>query len=180
MGKHLTPLDVNGTTIHNQSREMYSLNDLWEASGGSNRHRPSHWLKLKHPKEVIKELENENPNAGIPAIKPVQIIAGKYGGRSESYALLTETQAYFLLMLSRNLSPEGGAMKSIALTREGTSFLADSRMLSDRLKIAHHQVYRTILKYEADIRDLEDGRILRFESEKIISGRDARALRRRR
>lgn len=57
------------------SEGRFCLNDLYRASGGEAKHRPSLWAENKQTKELISCAETE---AGIPAL--VSIHGGKAHG----------------------------------------------------------------------------------------------------
>lgn len=52
--------------IRRDSAGRYSLNDLYRASGGANRHRPSLWLANRQTREIVALLVNEISGREIP------------------------------------------------------------------------------------------------------------------
>ena len=52
---------------------LYSLSDLHVASGNARKHQPSNFIRLDTTKELVAEIEQDNPN-------PVKIIRGTQGG----------------------------------------------------------------------------------------------------
>lgn len=71
----MNPLIIGNTQIRRDVAGRYCLNDLHQASGGNNRHRPSLWLSNKQTKELVAELEAGIPAsvAGIPATEAVSV-----------------------------------------------------------------------------------------------------------
>lgn len=80
----MTALTIAHLTIHQDEHGRYSLNDLYKAAGGENRHRPSLWMANKQTKELVAELELE---AGIPA-QDANRSGPEFGLRSEQEFLL--------------------------------------------------------------------------------------------
>ncbi len=70
----MSNLTILKTAIR-QSDNLYSLNDLHQASGGLDKHAPFRFARLDTTKELAKEIENEN--AQICAIKTTR---GTQGG----------------------------------------------------------------------------------------------------
>ncbi|WP_288061348.1 P22AR C-terminal domain-containing protein [Rodentibacter caecimuris] len=70
---NLTILNTSIRTLDN----LYALNDLHSLSGGAEKHRPSHFLRLDQTKDLISAIESENSNVQICTFK---IIRGSQGG----------------------------------------------------------------------------------------------------
>jgi len=57
---------VADTSIHQDARGRFSLNDLHRASGGAKRNGPAYFLARAETKALVAEIDQEN--TGIPAI----------------------------------------------------------------------------------------------------------------
>ncbi|MBI5561298.1 MAG: KilA-N domain-containing protein [Deltaproteobacteria bacterium] len=68
----MNELTVVGISIRQDEQGRYSLVDLYKASGGNNRHRPSLWLHNRQAKALIEELNKGENKAGIPAYSTTQ------------------------------------------------------------------------------------------------------------
>lgn len=77
---------VADTYVRQDEQGRYSLNDLHQAAGGENRHRPSLWAENKQTQDLIAELEN---GAGIPAR-----VANQRGEKQGTYVALELVYAY--------------------------------------------------------------------------------------
>lgn len=70
------PLILEDTYVRQDEQGRFSLNDLHQAAGGEQRHRPNYWLETKQTQDLIAELGNSwnsmssgTSIAGIPAIE---------------------------------------------------------------------------------------------------------------
>ena len=82
----MNELMVAGTEIRKDEQGRYCLNDLYRASGGANRHRPSLWLRHKQTQELISEIEKPgHEKARISAYSTTQN-AGAYVVKELVYA----------------------------------------------------------------------------------------------
>lgn len=66
---------IDTITIRQNSEGRFCLNDLYQAAGGENRHRPSLWIANEQTTQLIRTVESE---AGIPAL--VSLHGGKTPG----------------------------------------------------------------------------------------------------
>jgi hypothetical protein len=55
----MNPIQIHHVTIRQDSEGRYCLNDLYKASGGEKRNRPSYWLKNNQTTVLISELISE-------------------------------------------------------------------------------------------------------------------------
>ena len=52
------PLILEDTYVRQDEQGRFSLNDLHQAAGGEQRHRPNYWLETKQTQDLIAELGN--------------------------------------------------------------------------------------------------------------------------
>lgn len=78
-----------------QNDGLYSLTDLWKASGSDESQRPQKWLRLPKTKEFIEFIKKNSKLEKIPYLKKVR---GKYGGTFAHWQLA--------LAYAKYLSPE--------------------------------------------------------------------------
>ncbi|MFD1806191.1 KilA-N domain-containing protein [Pasteurella oralis] len=106
----------NLTILNNSIRtlnDLYSLTDLHRLSGGEEKHRPSHFLRLDQTKELITVINNENSNVQICTFK---IIRGSQGGTYAceelvlSYAMWISPK-FHLIVLRAFLAMHRGEVK---------------------------------------------------------------------
>ncbi|MGZ3767382.1 MAG: KilA-N domain-containing protein [Mucilaginibacter sp.] len=96
-------LNISNTTIRQDLEGRYCLNNLHQASGGEQKHRPKYFLDIQQTKDLIVEIDNYD--AGIPAskilegeitpskINAISIIQGK-GKQQGTYAVKELVYAY--------------------------------------------------------------------------------------
>ena len=74
-------LVISNTTISQDAKGRYNLNDLHRASGGADKHKPSHFMGNQQTKDLIAELLSDG---GIP---PSDI---KKGGKTQGTFVVKE------------------------------------------------------------------------------------------
>lgn len=94
-----TSIHIGDIVIHQSENGLYSLHDLWKASGGETKHGYKAWFKTKQPDVLITELSNGGE------IAPFKIsIKGKYGGvyvckeLAYAYAMWLSPKFYLLVI----------------------------------------------------------------------------------
>lgn len=68
----MSNLAILNTSIRSYEN-LFSLNDLHQASGNLTKHKPAFFLRIDMTKDLIAEIENETPNA-------LKVIRGAQGG----------------------------------------------------------------------------------------------------
>ena len=105
----MTALILANTQIRQDAAGRFCLNDLHQASGGANKHRPSLWMDNRQTQALIAEIEAETAAdvAGIPATVPaVETISdgfakGTYAVKELVYAYAMWISAAFHLHVIR-------------------------------------------------------------------------------
>jgi len=69
-------ISISGISIHQDSNERYSLNDLHKAAGFEDRHKPVLWLRSEQANELIEEIKKVQ----ICTFSPVETKRGCKGG----------------------------------------------------------------------------------------------------
>ena len=68
----MSNLAILNTSIRSYEN-LFSLNDLHQASGNLTKHKPAFFLRIDMTKDLIAEIEKETPNA-------LKVIRGAQGG----------------------------------------------------------------------------------------------------
>ena len=101
------PLILEDTYVRQDEQGRFSLNDLHQAAGGEQRHRPNYWLETKQTQDLIAELGNSwnsmssgTSIAGIPAIE-AKTKVGTFVARELVYAYAMWISPAFHLQVIR-------------------------------------------------------------------------------
>lgn len=70
----MSNLAILNTSIRSYEN-LFSLNDLHQASGGEDKHRPTRFVRLDQTKELITEIQKDDPNSTA-----LKVIRGTHGG----------------------------------------------------------------------------------------------------
>lgn len=88
----MNPLMIANTQIRCDAAGRYCLNDLHQASGGAGRHKPDNWLRSQQARELIEEVESEQPFLESEKREPVVVLQG--GFVQGTYAVKELVYAY--------------------------------------------------------------------------------------
>lgn len=132
----MSALVIANTQIRQDAAGRYCLNDLHQASGSANRHRPSLWLQNKQAQDLIAEIEAEVPaaEAGIPATVAVATVndgfaKGTYAAKELVYAYAMWISAAFHLHVIRAYD----ALVSQRVAEVSTPLLSQPQHRADQL-----------------------------------------------
>lgn len=73
-------LNISNISISQDEMGRYCLNDLHQASGGDQKHRPKYWLENQQTKELIDLLNSAISEGGIPPSEQNQTLQTIKGG----------------------------------------------------------------------------------------------------
>ena len=143
----MSNLTILKTAIR-QSDNLYSLNDLHQASGGLDKHAPFRFARLDTTKELAKEIENEN--AQICAIKTTRGTQGGTYACEElvlSYAMWISPKFHLIVLRAfLNLHKNQTALLPSTITPE------QQQAIQSAVQQAHH---RTGLHWQEIYRQLK-------------------------
>lgn len=96
----MSAITIGSITIRQDDEGRYCLNDLYQASGGANRHRPSLWFRSDRAKALIRALDAEENKARIRAYSSTQK-SGAFVVKELVYAYATWVSPDFELRVYR-------------------------------------------------------------------------------
>ena len=96
-------ITIGTITIHQSENGLYSLADLWNASGKESRHNPNKWLENFATQKLITELGEEFSSTLIRVLEKIH--GGKYKGtyvcKELVYSYAMWVSAKFTLLVIR-------------------------------------------------------------------------------
>lgn len=100
----MTALIIANTQIRQDQNGRYCLNDLHQASGAEERHKPANWLRLDQTTELIDELRGRGQVSdlrleGAHGGDPVEVIHGGFG--RGTYAVKELVYSYAMWISAR-------------------------------------------------------------------------------
>lgn len=94
-----TQIQISNVTIRQNDNQLFNLNDLHKASGGSETHRPTFWLRNQQAQELIAEIEAEGKTAFTTSQGGKN--RGTFVCKELVYAYATWISAKFFLLVIR-------------------------------------------------------------------------------
>lgn len=126
-------LTISNSTI-GMKDGLYSLNDLHQASGGKNKHRPTFFLRLENTKALIEEIKTENSRcADMHILEPVRIVRGIQANGDQQGTFVCRELVYSYAMW---ISPRFQLM----VIRAFDSIANQQKQLSQRLNDLCHDL----------------------------------------
>jgi len=138
-------LTLMGTTVAINDDGLFSLNDLWKASGGEPKNQPKRWLQLKRTKNVIEALESEQNKDGNSVLKSNKK-AGTFVNRVLVYSYAMHVSAVFEIEVTNAFDKQ--AQKKLSLANlHGKAEWQQNRELGKLTHRKETDVIKTFLAY---------------------------------
>ena len=141
----MSNLAILNTSIRSYEN-LFSLNDLHQASGNLTKHKPAFFLRIDMTKDLIAEIEKETPNA-------LKVIRGAQGGTYAceelvlSYAMWISPKFHLVVLRAfLNLHKKSTALLPNTITPE------QQQAIQSAVQQAHH---RTGLHWQEIYRQLK-------------------------
>lgn len=141
----MSNLAILNTSIRSYEN-LFSLNDLHQASGNLTKHKPAFFLRIDMTKDLIAEIENETPNA-------LKVIRGAQGGTYAceelmlAYAMWISPKFHLIVLRAfLNLHKKTTALLPNTITPE------QQQAIQSAVQQAHH---RTGLHWQEIYRQLK-------------------------
>lgn len=140
---------IDNTEIKQDSQCRYCLNDLHQAAGGENRHRPTYWLSNQQTQELIHEISKD----GIPSILTKQGL-GTFVCKELVYAYAMWVSPKFHLHVIRSFERVVNQEKSTALLPNFTNPAEAARAWAEQYeKRKQSEQQLALMKPKADFVD---------------------------
>ena len=140
----MSNLAILNTSIRSYEN-LFSLNDLHQASGNLTKHKPAFFLRIDMTKDLIAEIEKETPNA-------LKVIRGAQGGTYAceelmlAYAMWISPKFHLIVLRAfLNLHKKSTALLPNTITPE------QQQAIQSAVQQAHH---RTGLHWQEIYRQL--------------------------
>ena len=141
----MSNLAILNTSIRSYEN-LFSLNDLHQASGNLAKHKPAFFLRIDTTKDLIAEIEKETPNA-------LKVIRGTQGGTYAceelviAYAMWISPKFHLIVLRAfLNLHKKSTALLPSTITQE------QQQAIQSAVQQAHH---RTGLHWQEIYRQLK-------------------------
>lgn len=116
-------IQISNVVIRQTENQLFNLNDLHKASGGSETHKPSNWLRNAQTKDVISELEIQ----GCIATEVIN------GGKNRGTYVCRELVIHYGMWISPKFSLE--VIRTFLEVKEQARFDKTTQALPDGLTI---------------------------------------------
>ncbi|EBV3855517.1 KilA-N domain-containing protein [Salmonella enterica subsp. enterica serovar Cerro] len=166
---------ISDITIRKDTQGRYSLNDLHQASGSEQRHRPKYWLELQQTSDLIDEIlkgvippfnhESNSNSAKSQSWKPVTTKSGRYGGtyvcKELVYSYAMWISAAFALKVIRAYDAlvSGDTQKAEAISKasvdERTPLRDAVNMLVSKKHLMYPEAY-AMVHQRFNVKSIED------------------------
>lgn len=141
----LSELTLMGTTVAINDDGLFSLNDLWKASGGEQKTQPKRWLQLKRTKSVIEALESKENKDGNSVLKSNKK-AGTFVNRVLVYSYAMHVSAEFEIEVINAFDKQAQAKLRLA-NLHGKAEWQQNRELGKLTHRKETDVIKTFLAY---------------------------------
>ncbi|AUX61841.1 KilA-N domain-containing protein [Simonsiella muelleri] len=140
-----TQIQISNVTIRQNDNQLFNLNDLHKASGGSETHRPTFWLRNQQTQELIAEIESEGKTAFTTSQGGKN--RGTFVCKELVYAYATWISAKFFLLVIRTFDAYvSGSLKPDALKTKTALPNGLTLEQQDEIKKFHRELVQTAPK----------------------------------
>lgn len=140
----MSNLAILNTSIRSYEN-LFSLNDLHQASGNLTKHKPAFFLRIDMTKDLIAEIEKETPNA-------LKVIRGAQGGTYAceelmlAYAMWISPKFHLIVLRAfLNLHKNSTALLPSTITPEQQQAIQSAvQQAHHRTGLSYAEIYRQI------------------------------------